>query len=110
MSGADYQNGLGAGYAIARKVRNDANAAVSDWASYSAKLESQLLTEKVERQVSVDYVKELRKALRELAPNHPLLQDENATNLFKRSRIETYLQNGYEYNVSSGQLNKINSR
>lgn len=104
--GSDYQAGLGAGMARARAVRADADKAVGDWASFAQDLKGKLLTESVERQVSVEYVRQLRAALREANPNHPLLQDEVASKLFERTRIAAFEQKGFQYNPSNGRFLK----
>ena len=106
MSNADFQSGLTLGIARARSARQDADSAIADWSSFASNLEGKLLNESVERAVSVEYVKELRKALRELNPNHPLLKDEVATNLFESARVQAYQQRGFQYDPASGRFTR----
>ena len=104
--GSDYQSGLGAGMARARGIRRDADSAIGEWASFAQDLKSMLLTESVERQVSVEYVRQLRAALREANPKHPLLQDAVAEQLFDRTRVAAFEQKGFHYNPSTGRFHK----
>lgn len=109
MSNVDYQSGLTFGLARARATREDAESAIGEWASFSGKLENKLLNESVERAVSVEYVRELRKALRELNPAHPLLNDGVATKLFEQARVKAYEARGFQYDPASGRFTKRNS-
>ncbi len=107
MANGDYQSGLAAGFARARAVSSEASGAVSEWSAFANKLEAQLLNESVERQVSVEYVSELRKALREVSPNHPLLNDEVATGFFARARKNAFGKKGYSFDPVSNRVTKL---
>lgn len=110
----NYTNGLAAGMAARNAAIRDGRASVADWDAYSKKLQGRLnealgaeLNEYVERKVSVDYVRALRKALAELVPDHPLLKEEIANALFEDARVRAYAERGYAYNVTSGQLKRV---
>jgi hypothetical protein len=110
---SNYSNGLSAGMAARNAAVRDGRAAVAEWEAHSQKLQSRLsaalsaeLNEHVERKVSVDYVRALRRALAELAPDHPLLREEVATALFEESRTTAYAERGYAYDRKSGSLRK----
>lgn len=107
MANGDYQSGLAGGLARVRAARGEAQNAVGEWSSFANKLEAQLLNETVERQVSVDYVRELRKALRELSPNHPLLNDQVATGFFERARKNAFNKQGYSFDPGSNRVTKL---
>ena len=106
MANGDYQAGLGAGFAQARAVRADADNAIGDWAGFANKLQGKLLNESVEREVSIEYVRQLRAALKEINPHHPLLKDEVASKLFEQTRISAFAKQGYQFNPSTGQFYK----
>ncbi|SFO86431.1 hypothetical protein SAMN03159417_00381 [Ralstonia sp. NFACC01] len=110
---SNYTNGLAAGMAARNAAVRDGQTAVAEWAEHSQKLQGRLsavlnaeLNEHVERKVSVDYVRALRKALAELAPTHPLLRDDVAAALFEESRTKAYAERGYAYDAKSGALSK----
>ncbi|MCY1266706.1 hypothetical protein D9M68_165910 [compost metagenome] len=110
---SDYTSGLAAGMAARNAAIRDGRSAVAEWDAYSQKLQGRLsaalgaeLNEHVERKVSVDYVRALRKALSELAPNHPLLREDVATALFEESRTRAYAGRGYIYDAKSGRSKK----
>ncbi|MGD7195682.1 hypothetical protein [Ralstonia pseudosolanacearum] len=110
---SNYTNGLAAGMAARDAAARDGRAAVAEWAEHSQKLQGRLsdalsaeLNEYVERKVSVDYVRALRKALAELAPTHPLLREDVAIALFDESRTRVYAERGYVYDSKSGKLSK----
>lgn len=82
---------------------------IRSWQEYSEKLQTRLnnvksaeLNEHVERKVAVDYVQALRKALKELSPNHPLLRDDFAERLFEESRTRAYANRGYIHDPRTG--------
>lgn len=106
MSNSDYQAGLGAGFSKARAISAEAHAAVAEWAEHASKLEARLLNESVERCVSVDYVRELRRALEELSPSHRLLQEGVALQMFEVSRARAYKERGYHYDVNTRRISK----
>ena len=106
MGNQDYQAGLGAGAARARAISRDAEAAVAEWEDYARTLQQKLLNESVERRVSVDYVKALRAALADLAPNHPLLNEKSAVQFFEASRTKAYAEQGYRYDPGTGRIKK----
>jgi len=98
------------GQATERSARARDNYA---WQEYSNKLESHLnqvksteLNEHVERKVAVDYVHALQKALKELAPDHPLLREDVAEKLFEESRIRAYSNRGYIHDPKKGTVKK----
>lgn len=108
---SNYTNGLAAGMAARNAAVRDGRTAVAEWAEHSQKLQGRLsaalnaeLNEHVERKVSADYARALRKALTELAPTHPLLREEVATALLEESRTRAYAERGYVYDVKSGGL------
>ncbi len=110
---SNYSNGLSAGMAARNAAIREGRAAVAEWEAHSQKLQSRLsaalnaeLNAHVERKVSADYVRALRKALVELAPDHPLLREEVATALLEASRTTAYAERGYSYDRKSGALRK----
>lgn len=75
------------GLAFERQARNKENAA---WAAECGALKKRLEIAEVEREVSVAYVTALRHALREIMPNHRLLDDKVAIDFFERTRATAY--------------------
>jgi hypothetical protein len=75
------------GLALERQARNKENAA---WASECDALRKRLEIAEVEREVSVAYVTALRHALRDIMPNHQLLNERVAVDLFERTRAAAY--------------------
>ncbi|GAA0846418.1 hypothetical protein [Cupriavidus pauculus] len=110
---SNYSNGLSAGMAARNAAVREGRAAVAEWEAHSQKLQSRLsaalnaeLTEHVERKVSANYVRALRSALAELAPDHPLLREAVATALLEESRTRAYAERGYVYDEKSRALRK----
>lgn len=110
MNWSDVQYGEQQGARRERAARAGDNYAWQDFANnLEAKLnkaQSAELNEHVERKVAVEYVSALRKALRELDPNHPLLREAVAVKLFEESRTQAYAERGYAYDAKAGTFKK----
>ncbi len=75
------------GLAFERQARNKENAA---WVAELEALKTRLEIAEVEREVSVAYVTALRHALKDIMPNHRLLDDKVAIDFFEKTRIAAY--------------------
>ena len=75
------------GLAFERQARNKEN---STWAAEYDALKKRLEIAEIEREVSVAYVTALRHALKDIMPNHRLLDERVAIDLFERTRAAAY--------------------
>lgn len=108
---SDFSNGIAAGMAARNAAVREYSGAISEWKAHSTNLQNRLnqaeharLEAIVERKVSVEYVAALRRALKELAPNHPLLQENVAVSLFDATRARAWEEHGYAYDPTTRTL------
>lgn len=119
MSNSDYIQGQNQGMAIARAASRDANLAVSrakgvvgEWKSYTDGLNSKLAEAELSKlQVEGQLArrdaqqKALRKALAQVAPNHPLLS--SLKKLGDEAEAAHFRQAGYLVDFESRTFRKI---
>lgn len=108
---SDFSNGIAAGMAARNAAVREYSGAISEWKTHSANLQKRLSQAEharieaiVERTVSVEYVTALRRALKELVPNHPLLQEDVAVPLFETTRARAWAEQGYAYDPATRTL------
>jgi hypothetical protein len=115
MSLGDYQQGINQGQFLGefavRTMRADRDEAIAQWKTYSEQLQAKLEAARKEticsraREAGRDVQQKLlRKALAELDPAHPLLQQLPV--IGTQAMAESFACNGYDYDVESGTLRK----
>ncbi|PAK14873.1 MULTISPECIES: hypothetical protein [Burkholderia cepacia complex] len=128
MADLDYVMGQNYGLSVAREARREANAAVAganaavsqarkvigDWKSHADGLTSKLAQAELSRlQVEAQLAgrdaqqKMLREALRQVAPNHPLLQEGALATIGNDAMTSHFLKGGYAYDREKATLRKI---
>ncbi|MCK4154199.1 hypothetical protein [Ralstonia pseudosolanacearum] len=113
MSGADFQAGLGAGYARANATRAEGEAAVSEWAAYCKQLEERLARAE-EKAIFLDAQldgeaalrRQLDTELRRFAPAHALLDKGRQQEVKANAVGEALRQRGYEYDTKTFRVSR----
>ncbi|MGA4079916.1 hypothetical protein ACI2VA_08650 [Ralstonia nicotianae] len=113
MSSADYQSGLGAGYARTRAVRAESEAAISEWAAYCKQLEERLARAE-EKAIFLDAQmdgeaalrRQLDAELRRIAPGHPLLDKRRQQDVKVNAISEALRQRGYDYDTETFRVSR----
>lgn len=115
MNRLDFSRGYAAGSAGVQNLaaaEQEAASAISDWKSFSNRLQSRL-SDAEKRAIHNEAMlaardaqqKALREALREIAPNHPLLA--KIRDIGDAALVESYRANGYHCDLSTDTLHKI---
>jgi multidrug resistance efflux pump len=121
MSTSDFIQGQNQGMAIARAASRDANLAVSrakgavrEWKDYAEGLNSKIAQAELSKlQVEAQLAgrdaqqKILREALREVAPNHPLLREGVLATIGNDAMTSCFSKAGYAYDREKATLRKI---